>query len=54
MEAWRNFSAAQTAAAAAAAWAYDPTALVSYPYGTRCALPSTAPCTYLPNVFTDV
>lgn len=35
MEAWRNFSAAQTAAAAAAAWAYDP-ALVSYPYGARC------------------
>jgi len=35
VEAWRNFSAAQTAAAAAAAWAYDP-ALVSYPYGARC------------------
>jgi len=35
-EAWRNFSAAQTAAAAAAAWgAYDPS-LVGYPYGARC------------------
>jgi len=37
VEAWRNFSAAQTAAAAAAAWAYDP-ALVSYPYAARCVI----------------
>jgi len=41
VEAWRNFSAAQTAAAAAAAWAYDPT-LVSYPYGARCVLSAAA------------
>ena len=44
VEAWRNFSAAQTAAAAAAAWACDP-ALVSYPYGARCA--SVGYCTLI-------
>jgi len=48
VEAWRNFSAAQTAAAAAAAWAYDPAALVSYPYGARCA-----PAVQLPLLFAN-
>jgi len=48
-EAWRNFSAAQTAAAAAAAWgAYDPS-LVGYPYGARCA----ASLAYLPSLFAN-
>ena len=32
-EAWRSLSQS-AAAAAAAAWSYDPTSLGSYPYGT--------------------